>query len=157
MVMWDGLTVIEEDGEVSGASVGDSVNVDAVISNSGSAAASLAINCEDVSTDTTAQISPSFPNSIIGPGEQVTISFSWRVSSPGEESISCRILTPTQLVDEFAFGGGQMNSQSVNWTIVDDDQDTTVIPALIALVIAAVVGGYFLLSIYKEREEDLDE
>lgn len=157
MVMWDGLTVIEEDGEVSGASVGDSVNVDAVISNSGSAAASLAINCEDVSTDTTAQISPSFPNSIIGPGEQVTISFSWRVSSPGEESISCRILTPTQLVDEFAFGGGQMNSQSVNWTIADDDQDTTVIPALIALVIAAVVGGYFLLSIYKEREEDLDE
>ena len=85
------------------------------------------------------------------------ISFSWRVSVSGQDSISCRILTPTQLVDEFAFGGGQMNSQSVNWTIADDDQDTTVIPALIALAIAASVGGYFLLSIYNEREDELDE
>ncbi len=157
MVSWVGLVVVGEEGALSEAAAGDSVNVEAVILNSGSAAASLALNCEDVSTNTTAQISPSFPNSIIGPGEQVTISFSWRVSVSGQDSISCRILTPTQLVDEFAFGGGQMNSQSVNWTIVDDDQDTTVIPALIALVIAAAVGGYFLLSIYNEREEDLDE
>ena len=157
MVSWVGLVVVGEEGALSEAAAGDSVNVEAVILNSGSAAASLALNCEDVSTNTTAQISPSFPNSIIGPGEQVMISFSWRVSVSGQDSISCRILTPTQLVDEFAFGGGQMNSQSVNWTIADDDQDTTVIPALIALVIAAAVGGYFLLSIYNEREEDLDE
>ena len=107
---------------------------------------------EDVSTDSSAQISPSFPNTVIGPGEQVTISFSWRVSVPGEDSISCRILTPTQLVDEFAFGGGEMKSQSINWTMADDDEDTTIIPALIALAIAASVGGYFLLSIYNERE-----
>ena len=157
MVSWIGLVVVGEEGALSEAAAGDSVNVEAVILNSGSAAASLALNCEDVSTNTTAQISPSFPNSIIGPGEQVMISFSWRVSVSGQDSISCRILTPTQLVDEFAFGGGQMNSQSVNWTIADDDQDTTVIPALIALVIAAAVGGYFLLSIYNEREEGLDE
>ena len=157
MVMWSSLTVIGEDVAVSGASVGDSVSVEAIISNSGSAAASLAINCEDVSTDTTAQISPSFPNSIIGPGEQVTISFSWRVSVPGEDSISCRILTPTQLVDEFAFGGGQMDSQSVNWTMADEEGSNTLVPALIALTIAASAGGYFLFSIYNQREEDLED
>ena len=157
MVSWDSLSVIGEEGPLKDASVGESVNVDAVISNSGSVAASLAINCEDVSTDSTAQIAPSFPNSVIGPGEQVTISFNWRVSVPGEDSISCRILTPTQLVDEFAFGGGEMKSQSINWTMADDDEDTTIIPALIALAIAASVGGYFLLSIYNEREEGLDE
>ena len=157
MVIWDSLSVVGEDGALSEAVVGDSVNVDAEISNSGSSAASLAINCEDVSTDATAQISPSFPNAVIGPGEKVTISFSWRVSVPGEDSISCRILTPTQLVDELAFGGGQTTSQSVNWTMVDEEDGFTIIPALIALVIAASAGGYFLFSIYNEREEDPDE
>ena len=157
LVVWDSLSVSGEDGALNEASVGDSVNVDAVISNSGSAAASLAINCEDVSTNTTAQISPSFPNSIIGPGEQVTISFSWRVSVLGEDSLSCRILTPTQLVDEFAFGGGQMSSQNVNWVAAEDDGGDSLLPALIALAIAASVGGFFLFSIYNEREEDLEE
>jgi len=157
MVIWDSLSVVGENGALSEAVVGDSVNVDAEISNSGSAAASLAINCEDVSTDATAHISPSYPNAVIGPGEKVTISFSWRVSVPGEDSISCRILTPTQLVDELAFGGGQTTSQSVNWTMADDEDGFTIIPALIALAIAASAGGYFLFSIYNEREEDPDE
>ncbi|MDG1541028.1 MAG: hypothetical protein P8Q46_05725 [Candidatus Thalassarchaeaceae archaeon] len=157
MAIWDSLSVVGEDGALSEAVVGDSVNVDAEISNSGSAAAKLAITCEDVSTDATAQISPSFPYAVIGPGEKVTISFSWRVSVPGEDSISCRILTPTQLVDELAFGGGQTTSQSVNWTMVDDEDGFTIIPALIALAIAASAGGYFLFSIYNEREEDPDE
>jgi len=147
-----------EEGELSEATVGDSVNVEGVILNSGSAAASLALNCEDVSTNATSQISPSFPNTVIGPGEQAEISFSWRVSVPGDDSISCRILTPTQLVDEFAFGGGQRDSHNiVNWVIADVDDESTIIPALIALAIATSAGGYLLLLIYNGREEDLDE
>ena len=157
MVGWISLSVMGEDGSLSEAKVGDSVDVEAVISNSGTAAASLAINCEDVSTNTTAQISPSFPNALIGPGEQETISFSWRVSIAGDDSISCRILTPTQLVDDLSFGGGEMSSQGVSWTETDDDESSTLIPALIALVIAAAVGGYFLFSIYNEQEEVSEE
>ena len=154
MVSWDDLRVVGEDGLLSEAYVGDSVNVEAVIVNSGTAAASLAINCEAASTNTTAQISPSFPNAILGPGEQVTISFSWRTSVAGQDSISCRILTPTQLVDEMSFGGGQMSSQSVNWTVAEDEGDSALLPALIALVIAAAIGGYLLFSIYNKREEN---
>ena len=157
MIGWSDLRVVGEEGLLSEAPVRDSVIVEAVIVNSGTAAASLAINCEDVSTDTTAQISPSFPNAILGPGEQVTISFSWRVSVVGGDSISCRILTPAQLVDELSFGGGQMSSQSVNWTVVNDEDGSTLLPALIALAIATAVGGYLLFSIYNEREEDPEE
>lgn len=158
MVSWVSLFVMGEEGALREATVGDSVNIEAVILNSGSAAASLALNCEDVSTNATSQISPSFPNTVIGPGEQAEISFSWRVSVPGDDSISCRILTPTQLVDEFAFGGGQMDSQNiVNWVIADVDDESTIIPALIALVVATSAGGYLLLSIYNGREEDIDE
>ena len=62
-----------------------------------------------------------------------------------------------QLVDEFAFGGGQMSSQNVNWVAAEDDGGDSLLPALIALAIAASVGGFFLFSIYNEREEDLEE
>jgi hypothetical protein len=55
-----------------------------------------------------------------------------------------------------SFGGGQMSSQSVNWTVAGDEDDSALLPALIALVIAAAVGGYLLFSIYNEREEDAD-
>jgi hypothetical protein len=41
--------------------------------------------------------------------------------------------------------------------MVDDEDGFTIIPALIALAIAASAGGYFLFSIYNEREEDPDE
>jgi hypothetical protein len=60
-------------------------------------------------------------------------------------------------VDEFAFGGGQMDSQRVNWTMADEEGSNTLVPALIALTIAASAGGYFLFSIYNQREEDLED
>jgi len=148
---------IGEDGEqIYEATVGDSVNIEAVISNSGTAAASLAINCEVGSTGEAAQISPSFPNTLVGPGEQSTISFSWRSSSSGDETLSCRILTPTQLVEESAFGGGQMSTGVLSWG--EDSGGSgggvTLLPALIALLVGAGIGGYLLFSIYQEQESE---
>ena len=158
MIRWVSLGAVDDNGDsIGNASVGDSTKMEAVVENTGSAAASLAINCEDVSTGSTAQISPSFPNALIGPGEKVTIPFSWRVSIEGEDSLSCRILTPTQLVDEFSFGGGQISSTSIDWSESMEEDDSTIIPALIALVVAASVGGYFLLSIYTNTEEEDDD
>ena len=87
-------------------SVGNSANMLAVIENTGSAAASLAINCEDVSTGSTAQISSSFPNALVSPGEQVIIPFSWRVRSKALESLSCRILTPHSTCGRALFSEG---------------------------------------------------
>ncbi|MBR79870.1 MAG: hypothetical protein CMA88_03695 [Euryarchaeota archaeon] len=151
---WVSITPIGEDGDqISEASVGDSVNMEAVISNSGTAAASLAINCDVASTGEAAQISPSFPNTLVGPGEQSTISFSWRSSSSGDESLSCRILTPTQLVEESAFGGGQMSTGVLSWVEVSDGSGgVTLLPAMIALLVGAGIGGYFLFSIYQEQD-----
>mgnify|MGYP003310462238 FL=1 len=94
------------------------------------------------------------PNAIIGSGEKVTIPFSWRVSTEGEDSLSCRILTPTQLVDEFSFGGGQISSISIEWSESMEEGGSTIIPALIALGVAAGVGGYFLLAIYTNTEDE---
>mgnify|MGYP001161015490 CR=1 FL=1 len=158
MIEWVSLNALDGGGSTTDhASVGDSANMAAIIENSGTAPASLAINCEDVSTGASAQISPSFPNALVGPGEQVTITFSWRISVEGEESLSCRILTPTQLVEEFSFGGGQISSNTLVWDAAKEEGDSTIIPALIALVVAAGVGGNFLLSIYRNEEDEEDE
>ena len=155
---WVSLGAVDGSGNpIENISVGNSANMVAVIENTGSAAASLAINCEDVSTGSTAQISPSFPNALVGPGEQVSIPFSWRVTVEGTDSLSCRILTPTQLVEELSFGGGQYTSNSVEWTEAEDKGSSTMVPALIALIVAAGIGGYFLLSIYTNTDEEVED
>ena len=155
---WVSLGAVDDSGNtIENISVGNSANMVAVIENTGSAAASLAINCEDVSTGSTAQISPSFPNALVSAGEQVSIPFSWRVTVEGTDSLSCRILTPTQLVEELSFGGGQFSSSSIEWTEAEEDGSSTMVPALIALIVAAGIGGYFLLSIYTKTEEGLEE
>ncbi|MBI87503.1 MAG: hypothetical protein CMB67_00525 [Euryarchaeota archaeon] len=154
MIEWASLTPIGEDGVVVEASIGDSVNVEAVIANSGSAAASLAIGCKD-SSGVEAQISPQFPNAIIEPGTERTISFSWRSSTTGEDYLSCRVLTPTQLVEEDAFGGGEMETANLSWieSSSDSEGDNTLVPALVVVLISAAIGGYFLFSIYQEEDE----
>jgi len=155
---WVSLGAVDDSGNtIENISVGNSANMVAVIENTGSAAASLAINCEDVSTGSTAQISPSFPNALVSAGEQVSIPFSWRITVEGTDSLSCRILTPTQLVEELSFGGGQLSSSSIEWTEAEEDGSSTMVPALIALIVAAGIGGYFLLSIYTKTEEGLEE
>tara|TARA_B100000683_G_scaffold72098_1_gene70608 strand:- start:5 stop:1780 length:1776 start_codon:yes stop_codon:yes gene_type:complete len=155
---WVSLGAVDDSGNtIENISVGNSANMVAVIENTGSASASLAINCEDVSTGSTAQISPSFPNALVSPGEQVSIPFSWRVTVEGIDSLSCRILTPTQLVEELSFGGGQFSSSSIDWTVAEDDGSSTMVPAILALLVAAGIGGYLLLSIYTKNEEELEE
>ena len=154
-IRWVSLGAIDDSGNpVENISVGNSANMVAVIENTGSASASLAINCKDVSTGSTAQISPSFPNALVSPGEQASIPFSWRVTVEGTDSISCRVLTPTQLVEELSFGGGQLSSSSIEWTQAEEEGSSTMVPALIALIAAAGLGGYFLLSIYTNSEEE---
>ncbi len=148
MVGWVSLTPVnDEDMPLSNALVGDSVNVKAVIENSGTAAAQLYINCDSSDTGTTAQISPSYPGTTVGPISESTIEFIWRVSDAGNSSLSCRILTPTQLVDETAFGGGNQTSATVDWKVpVDEGGISLLIPAAIAITLGIVVAGYVISS-----------
>lgn len=161
-IEWSSILVLDENGDqlsyedkYGNASIGDSVNVEAVLTNTGTAAASMAINCVEGGTGVTAQISPSFPNTVIGPGETQTIAFKWRSSAMGIETLKCSILTPIQLVDEFAFGGGEAATNPVNWNEQRSmSGGAGMIPGLIALLIGAAIGGYVLFSIYNQEHKD---
>ena len=65
----------------------------------------------------------------------------------------CRILTPTQLVDDLAFGGGEMASENISWQEVEDSEGLTyILPIMLALVIGIAIGGYVLINRAEEGE-----
>ena len=78
-------------------------------------------------------------------GESVEMQFGWRGSEAGQASLTCRILTPTQLVDENAFGGGSMTTGVMTWTEPVDEDSLPMLPLLAALVVAMVIAGASML------------
>ena len=62
-----------------------------------------------------------------------TIQFSWMNSDVDNASLTCEILTPTQLVDEDAFGGGTASSEQITWVDAEDDEDGSILLLLLLL------------------------
>jgi hypothetical protein len=148
-ISWSELEVIDQDGELAAnATIGDSLEVKAVLTNSGSAAAVVAISCFIPSTGSDADISPSYPNAMIGPNSSSEIDFRWRVAEKGNYALSCEILTPTQLVEDTAFGGGESSSSVINWSEEDAEGEGVqfLFPVLIAIIVGMGFFGYFVSS-----------
>ena len=75
------------------------------------------------------------------------IVFDWRNSKSGAEELKCIILTPMQIVDEYAFGGGNITSETVNWQINEEDEGLSyVIPIIIAMIMGIISIGYVLVN-----------
>ena len=71
--------------------------------------------------------------------------------------LTCEILTPTQLVDEYAFGGGTASSEQITWIDAEDDEDGSILPVVVAFVIAVVAMAAFFFKMTKSSEEDEEE
>jgi len=153
---WSSLEVIGDGGGlILNATIGDSLNVKALLSNSGSAAAIVAISCYIPNTGSDADISPQYPNAMIGPGLSEEIEFSWRVAEEGPYAITCEILTPTQLVNESAFGGGELSSSVVNW---DEKEEGEGPPYLLPLMISVIIGtGLIGYIISRHQTGEIDD
>ena len=158
-IEWISISAVGEDGNSSTtATIGKSLTIEAVIGNKGTAAAILAIDCNITSSGVAAEMSPNWPNAMIGPGQQEVISFSWRYHSEGHEGLTCRILTPTQLVNDLAFGGGELTSEGISWSEAEDEEGSPLfIPLLLALVIGVVIAGYALVTNLDREYEDEDD
>jgi len=155
-VGWVSITTVGDDGNSADTAVlGDSVAVEAVIANTGSAAAILAIDCNVTSTGVAAEMSPTWPNAMIGAGGEETIHFTWRTSTAGEDGLTCRVLTPTQLVDDLAFGGGEMDSGAITWEEAEEEEGLTyILPIMLALVVGIAIAGYVAINRMNEVDEE---
>ena len=132
------------------------VGMMATIANRGTAPAIVFFTCDVTETGTAAQMT-SYPGGLVVAGEEVTIQFSWMNSDVDNASLTCEILTPTQLVEEDAFGGGTASSDQITWIDPADDESGSIIPILIAFVIAALAMAAFFFKMTKSSEEDEEE
>ena len=138
-------TSIEEGEKI--AKIGDSLPIYATLKNSGSASAMFSIDCNISSTGNPAVISPSYPHITLGAGDQGIISFKWRNSEIGNESLDCRVLTPTQLIEDDAFGGGEITSSMVVWEEEGDEAGLVyIMPVLVALIVGIIIYGRQLIN-----------
>tara|TARA_B110000014_G_scaffold147055_1_gene102372 strand:- start:1428 stop:1853 length:426 start_codon:yes stop_codon:yes gene_type:complete len=107
------------------------------IANRGTASALLYFTCE---VDGLEADIGGYQEARIDAGESVEIQFGWRSSVTGQASLTCRILTPLQLVDENSFGGGLMTTGVMTWTEPVEDDSLPVLPLLAAIIVAVGIA-----------------
>ena len=157
-VEWESLDISEG---AATKSTGQSMPIQARLANRGTAAALLYFTCDVFETGMEANIG-GYQEVRIDAGESVEASFGWRSSDIGEATLSCRILTPTQLVDDGAFGGGSMTTGLATWTEPVEDDSLPILPLLAAIVVGAVIAGMAMLrrgdsdAIVETDEDDSD-
>jgi len=154
-IQWESLEVDLENGSenVIGV-VGDSLGMRASFTNAGTAAASFYISCGIEETGLDADIG-GFQGIVLGPGESDEMLFGWRNGKIGDLTLKCKVLTPTQLVSEDSFGGGEIYSETVPWTESEDEESLPMVSILVAIVVTLVMIGSWLIR--KGSEEEVDE
>ena len=146
-VEWEYLEIPEAYGgplSDSSKNIGQSMPVLAGLANRGTVAALLYFTCDNTETGIEADIG-GYQQARIDPGESVEVSFGWRHTQTGEASLTCRILTPTQLVEDGAFGGGSMTTYTATWTEPVEDDSLPVLPLLAAIIVAMAIAGATML------------
>ena len=71
-------------------------------------------------------------------------------------SLTCEILTPTQLVEEDAFGGGIASTGQITW-FDPPDEEGSIIPIVVAIFIAIATMAAFLFRMTKSSEDEEEE
>lgn len=140
-IEWESLGIA--DG-ASIKSIGQSMPILAGMANRGTASALLYFTCDVVETGLAADIGD-YQEVRIDAGESVEVSFGWRHSEVGNATLSCRILTPTQLVEDDAFGGGSMSTELATWTEPAEDDSLSILPLLAAIVVAIGIVSMAML------------
>ncbi|MCP2506872.1 MAG: hypothetical protein NLN64_01065 [Candidatus Thalassarchaeaceae archaeon] len=146
---------LESENNIKNAS--GSIMMIAKIKNVGDAPAHIAITCYLNSTGEAAQ-TDSYPNTLINPDETGEILFNWQSIKSGNEQLNCKILTPTQLVNEDSFGGGSMTSSIINWeSIVNEGGLSYIMPIIIALIFGIFFSGYIIVNNIKNKDLGYDK
>ncbi len=146
-IEWESLEIV---GDVDTRSTSQSVPVLAGIANRGTASALLYFTCDATvaSIDEDGNVTEIVAAADIGgyqevrtdAGESVEVQFGWRSSVTGQASLTCRILTPLQLVDEDSFGGGSTTTGVMTWTEPVEEDSLPVLPFLAAIIVAVGIA-----------------
>ena len=154
-VEWSNLEIVLEEGVSEPVGyAGSSVPMRASFTNSGSAPASFYISCDVVETGLDADIG-GFQGLVLNAGQTGEMLFDWRGGETGDYSLDCEILTPTQLVSDDSFGGGNFFSGTVSWVESVDEDGLPMVSILVALAVTVLIIGMWLVR--KSSEEGYTE
>jgi len=108
------LTIISLEPGLTAGDIGRSIKVNATVRNDGEAAAHVALYCTTGGNDTVADVG--LPDLVVPALSTASVSFRWASFEAGSHNITCAIYTPTQLIDENAWGGAPVTSSDVVWS-----------------------------------------
>jgi hypothetical protein len=151
-IEWVSLTISGNETDIP---TGKSHQVSAIIANRGTVSANIYFDCDVTESGLAADIG-GYQGAMIDSGEEIELNFGWRNNDQGEFSLTCEILTPTQLVDyenSTAFGGGEFSTSTINWEDSKDDS-FNMVPIFIVIIIIIISGGvYFVHHLSNDAEE----
>ena len=136
------------------ASISAGVGMIATIANRGDAPAVVFLDCEITETGLSTDVG-SFPGGEkIDPNTEVMVQFQWRHYSEENAGITCEVLTPTQLVEDDAFGGGSASATSLDWYQPDSGGDASILPVIIAISLGVVIMGLYIYRSISNKDEE---
>ena len=113
------------------------------IANTGNSDAIVYFVCDDAETGLRQSIGDSYVGGKIEAGGTEGFPINWTPVGEGDMAITCSILTPSQLVEEDTWGGGSITSPIISFSVQETGEDGSAIPALVAMVGAALIMGFY--------------
>ena len=91
-------------------------------------------------------------------GETRSVEFNWNMFEPGNTTINCGVIQPSQLVIiAGSYGGNPVDSEVVMWTAaIQQESGLGVLPIIVVVFILLVGLGIWILqvSVSSEREKE---
>lgn len=135
-------------------SVDSRIKMNATVTNSGGGDARIALECF-LGNGSVADVG-GYPILEIPGGETRSVEFNWNMFEPGNTTISCGVIQPSQLVIAGSYGGEPVDSEVVMWTAaIQQESGLGVLPIIVVVFILLVGAGIWILqvSISSEKEE----
>tara|TARA_B100001094_G_C18053591_1_gene731306 strand:- start:534 stop:1127 length:594 start_codon:yes stop_codon:yes gene_type:complete len=151
------LTIDSIASEETSVATDGRVKMNATITNSGSGDARIGLECF-IGNGSAADVG-GYPVLEIPGDSTKSVEFTWRgVAETGDQSITCGVIQPAQLVIEGAYGGLPVDSESVFWSEpVAETEGLGMLPLITAVLVGAVLVGIAALqysaNLQKERDE----
>ena len=130
------------------------IKMNATVTNSGGGDARIALECF-LGNGSVADVG-GYPILEIPGGETRSVEFNWNMFEPGNTTISCGVIQPSQLVIAGSYGGEPVDSEVVMWTAaIQQESGLGVLPIIVVVFILLVGAGIWILqvSISSEKEE----
>ena len=91
-------------------------------------------------------------------GETRSVEFNWNMFEPGNTTINCGVIQPSQLVIEGSYGGEPVDSDVVIWTAAIQQQSGLgVLPIIVVVFILLIGSGIWILQVSNSRDEERKE